>query len=415
MYTLVSSLCLGRTIGAQWQTPDLTNVFMNSVLSEFKTVYLVVTHPASEDPLYVDLDAIRVQLSSYAGSVGQWLIDQDGVALPTVPSLPDGRIRYAKYGSASQANYILNFVKAGFNQPPGVSTLNMPDLRMTRPSVSTPMRTMDTHCLVTVNGLVHPTVSNDTETYILEGGKTARRCKETHVGIWSFLGIGALTKIPLTDDNLSSYEPDGTMWQKLRIGVDVDMQGKTPILIMGGFPTFLSADGFHQNGANSFGVDLRKTLYEERVIYARDQIDLSSLQLEVIDDAPNHIDQEQLRSDEVIRRFFQLPQSFLVLVDTPQLFIKHIPVLRAAFPGQHLHTENPVYPLVGPFGKFLEYWKRREAERWTLQCRDHFVRRYMFKDGPGKQAVHIDEALDPTFPFDHVYGRLLEVAGLPNP
>ena len=117
MYQLQGRLCIGRTIGAQWQTPDLNDVFMYSVLTEFKNIFLTITHPASAGPLYVDLNELRVEVSSFPGTVGEWLVAVSGRTLPTVDSLPNGQIRYAKYANATQANYRFSFALAGFNYP----------------------------------------------------------------------------------------------------------------------------------------------------------------------------------------------------------------------------------------------------------------------------------------------------------
>lgn len=413
MYQLQGSLCLGRTIGAQWQTPNLRDVFMYSVLTEFKNIYLIVSHPAVTDPLYVDLNALRVEVSSYSGTVGEWLVDVGNRSLPTVDSLPNGKLRYAKYGNAIQSNYHFSFALAGLNYPPEASAANFPDLKMTRPSVSTPMRVMDTHCLLTVNGYIHETVSNDIETFILNGGTSARKTGDTHVGIWSFLDIGSVTKVRIDPTKIYPFEPNGTMYEKLRFTVDEDLTGKSVILVLGGYANFPSKVSFYPVGEKTFAVDLKQMHYEDRVIHSRNQIDLTSLELDEIDNAPNHVDLAQLRSDEVIKRYFSLSQSFLVVINVPQLFVNKIPVIRAAFPGQYLYHENPVFPLEGTFGKIFEYWKRQEGSKWSLGVRDAYYKKYMFQEGPMKAPFHVSDALDATYPFDHVYGRLLEISGVP--
>ena len=414
MYQLKGSLCLGRTIGAQWQSPDLENIFMYSVLSEFKNIFLVVTHPAADGDIYVDLNELRTEVSGYAFSVGRWLVDIGDRALPTVESLPNGELRYAKYGNARQANYHLSFALAGLNYQSEVSNASFPDIKITRPSVSTPMRTMDTHCLVSVNGFVHTTLSNDTETFIINGGITSRRVGESHVGSWSFLDIGKLDKVRIRAENIQPLEINTSLYQKLRFTVDCNLTNKSVMLVLGGYVNFVHPESFYQIGEKTFAVDLKRMQYEDRVMHSRNQIDLTYLELSEIDGSPNHVDKEQLRSDTVIRKYFDLSQSFLVVVDTPQLFVNRIPVIRAAFPGQYLYHENPVYPLQGTFGKFFEYWKRNEGDKWSLGTRDAYYKKFMFHEGAMKEPFHVSDALDPTYPFDHVYGRLLEVSGTPQ-
>jgi hypothetical protein len=64
MYELVGSICLGRTIGAQWETPDLQDVLMTNVLFNFSRVYLQLKHPSQEQLLVADLNPLRTELST---------------------------------------------------------------------------------------------------------------------------------------------------------------------------------------------------------------------------------------------------------------------------------------------------------------------------------------------------------------
>ena len=209
MYELVGSICLGRTIGAQWETPDLKDVYMANVLFNFSRVYLKLKHPSQSEILVADLNPLRTELSTFPNTVGKWLEAIGDRALEFVEAPPNEKIRYVRYGNLVYENYQVEVAQAGINYPMESSNASWQDLRVTRPEMVTDMSLIDSHCLVTVNGLVHPTVSNTKETFVLGGATSARMGGNFHCGLLSFLDIGKLTKQPIRDDQIHATEGVG--------------------------------------------------------------------------------------------------------------------------------------------------------------------------------------------------------------
>lgn len=412
MYELVGSICLGRTIGAQWETPDLQDVLMANVLFNFSRVYLQLKHPSQEQLLVADLNPLRTELSTYPNTVGKWLESIGDRALDFVDAPPNEKIRYAKYGNLVYENYQVEVAQAGINYPMESSKASWQDLRITRPNMTTDMSVIDTHCLVTVNGLIHPTVSNTKESFVLHGATSARMGGNFHCGLLSFLDIGALTKLSLREDQIHPFEPDSFLKDRIRITLDEDIGNKAFFLVLGGYLVFPDKTTFFQVGERSLSLNMEGLPYRERMLYGASKIDLSSLGFHYADGAPTHYSAKELSSDPVLRNYLRLPQSFLVFVDTPHLSIERIPVARSGYPNEYHSKDQPTYPLLGDFGIIYEYHKTEEIKCWVLTVAENFKYQYTFRETDLNQDILIDGAQDPTRVQDHVYGHMLAISGL---
>lgn len=412
MYTLVRSLCLGNSIGAQWETPNLSAAFLTSVYKAYKKIYLTLSHPSVTELLHVDMNVLRGDISGFTGTVSQWLTSIGSRTLPMIDSLPDGRMRYAKFANAVQAGYLLDQAVAGMNYDANYPLLSKTDIRMRRPQYGTQMKLLETHCLVTVNGFIHDTVATDTEAFVLGGATTGRMGNDNHVGIYSFVDIGKLTKVKLNPLKIVPMENGTTLMEKIRFSVDEDLTGKSFFLVLGGYLVMPKANVFFQTAAKSFSLNLNMLPYIERLLESYTLLNLTSMGMIPPNHAPGGFDLSQMRSDEKIRKYMTLPQSFLVIVDTEQLHSEQRVIQRAAFPGQFICREDPVYPVIGGHGKFFEFWKQEEQGKWVVNTRDTYYRRYIYSEGPRNDANFTSSALDTTRSYDHSQAFLLEISAI---
>lgn len=411
MYKLISSLCLGNTVGAQWEKPELSGVLLNSVLLEYKKFYLTLSHPASSNLIYVDMNQLRTSVSGFIGTVSEWLSSLGSSSLPTVDTLPDSRVRCAKFANAVQSGYHLEIAQAGLNYHPNYPNISKSDIRITRHQFGTKMNLLDTHCLVTVNGFIHDCVGTETEAFILDGATTARMGNDNHVGVYSFLDIGKLTKIKLEPLKIIPMESHSTLMEKIRFSVEVDLTDKSFFLVLGGYIVLPKENTFFQTSPNTFSLDLNKIPFVERLLESFTLLNLSALNLIPPNQSSESLDLVQVRSDEVIRKYMTLSQSFFVVVDTPQLNIERKVIQRAAFPGQFICHEDPVYPIVGGHGKFFEYWKQEELGKWVVNTRDTYYRRFIYSEGDTERTKYATSALDTTRTYDHTQAYMLEISG----
>ena len=410
MYQFQSGICRGHTIGAQWQPLVSADVFCYDLLSEFRDIYLTLTHPAQQGNIYVNLEPLRAELFAYPGTLATFLESIGDRSLPHVDSLPNADLRYVRFGDAVQSGYTLNLGYAGINYPAGLQTAAFPDVQITRIQFATDMTLLDTHCLLTVNGLIHDTTADAKKAFVLDGAVSARLQNKYHVGIVSFLDVGRLTRVRLNPDNIQPFEPGGQMKEKIRFTVSNDLSGKSVFLVLGGFLVFLKEGTFYMNGEKQFVLDLNQLPYIERLLDSQFRINLASLQLPPVDGSPNLISLEAAWSDDVIRRYMTLSQSFLVIVDTPYLAIERFPVQRAAFPGQFITYQDPVNPLMGGYGMLFDYWKINEQKRWSVNVHDNFYRQYVHTEASKHLTKNASDAQDSSRRYDHSQAWFLEIS-----
>lgn len=416
MYTFVNATCLSRSIGAQWENKEhLDDMLVYTIYQTFTKVYLILTNPDLPAPVFVDMDTLRAQYSSYNDTLKQLLIDLTDTTLTTVDSIPSTKIKYAKYSDAVRAGYKIQTTIAGLNLPDNFPDDDKHDLSMTRPVFSTNMALLHDYTLISVNGYYHMTDTNDKEAFVLKGADTMRRSNNNHIGIFNFLDIGKLEKIPLDITKIIPATTGATLRDKITFSVDQDLDNKSYILILGGYLVFPDTNVFWRSGNNSFNLDMNQLPYPQRIFESNHYLDLSSLKLSVIPNNPDHgFDIDQLYSDDVIKAYMSMSQSFLVLVDIPHISIGTIPVSHADLPGMFTSYQDPSYPLIVTYGKTAEYWKTKEDGFWSVTTQDSFLRNFIADEKPFTDQHIVTDNLLAGKPYFHSRGFLLQVAGSPS-
>jgi len=406
----VSSVALSKSIGAQWETIDLGDIYMFSIFSAYRKVYLTLSNPALPNNVYVDIDVFKPEYTSYTGTLNELLVEIGDTALPTVPSLPTTQIKYAKYSDGFQVGYIADLTIIGQELPPNFPRADMTDLFVVRPKYKTNMALIHSHCLVTVNGYLHQTDANSVKAFIVDGGRTFKHQRDNQFGILSFLDIGAITKIPITEDMILSLDSQNTLYN----GAVIDLQGhnlenKTILMSVGGYLTLPEPQVFWQYSNNSVALNLSQTPYVQRYVESSYYLDLSSLGLDQSYMNPSLINVPQLTSDEVIKKYLMLSQSFVIIVDTPNLFFNRKYLGAARLPGEFISYTKPTYPLMVNYGKMVEYFTTEEDGEWLMTVKDSYYRNFVFNYEDENKLNDVSDQKLPMNVFYHSKGFFLEI------
>lgn len=413
MYTFVTSTCLSRSIGAQWKEyPNLDQMLVYLIFETFTKAYLTLTNPNIQGEVYVDMDVLRAEYSSYNNTLEQLLIDLGDTALPTVPELPSTQIKYAKYSDAIRAGYNVQLTVAGLNLPDNFPAGDKHDLVVTRPGYDTSMSLLDSHCLVSVNGYYHWTETDGEKAFVMKGADTMRKSNLNHMGLWSFMDVGELTKVKIDPDDIVPAEPNQALKDKILFTVPNDLDGKSFLLILGGYIVLPQEDVFWRNGENSFLLDINKIPYPERIFESSLYLDLSPLGLtHPVNNPENGYFINEIYSDAVIKKYMTLSQSFLVIVDIAYMTSAKIGIDHADLPGMFTAYQDPTYPLIVNYGKVAEYWKTFESGYWSVSVQDSYMRNFVISEKPITQQQEVSDNLLAGNPFYHSRGFLLQLAG----
>mgnify|MGYP000623845316 FL=1 len=229
MYSYIKSVCLARTAGSQWIEQNIANHVVFSIYDTFSKVYVELSLPALPQNIYIDLDSLRAEFSSYAGTLNDLLVTLGSRTLETVPQLPNTEIKFVKYSDAIRARYKVDICKIGLNLPDNYPVDGKPDLVLTRPAYETDLTLIHSHCLVTVNGYVHMTDTDGTKAYVVDGGKTLQRSRMNKLGIMSFLDVGRLTKVKILPADISGQTPAGDLYNRTFFTVNRDQIGRAHV------------------------------------------------------------------------------------------------------------------------------------------------------------------------------------------
>ena len=389
MYTYIDSLVLPNTPGAQWKHQNISNDIVSDILADYAKIYLILSNPMSTSNIYIDFAQLQYEYYDYKGTLTELLIALGNQPLPTIASLPDTRIRLAKYSNATLLGYRINIT----NYNTAVTApVDKHDLVLYRPDYPTDVPLIHRNCLVSINGLYHSTTTDGTFTYVLNGADTSKCGKLNYLGILDFSSFGNLSKVSLTYKDITVT--DGILY----FTVGNELNDQSFILVLGGYLVFLEEEVFWRNGDNGFALDISKIPYIERLQESLMYLDLTSLQLPGYTVGKEYtIDPELVMMDKILINYLTIPQSYLVILNVPTLSTNKIYLDKYTTPGEFTSTDEPTMALVSKYGKSLEYWKLSGNRCWVATVQDRYYSNYILikdpsivKNIPGKTDLYTE-------------------------
>lgn len=412
MYSYLNAVCLSRSIGSQWKDVDLSQILMFDIYSNYTKVFLVLYNEVISQDVYVDMDSLRNEFSSYNGTLTEWLTFIGNRTLDTVTGLPSTRVKFAKYSDAFRSKYKVEIGIAGLELPENYPEIEKTDVVLTRPEFNTDMQVVENNCLVSVNGYYHWTDFHMGKLNVYGGAKSLRLSRNNNIGLLSFLGLGGVSKTKVLDTDVYSIDENTPLKTKLIFSVpNTDLENKSYILVLGGYMIFPQEHVFWRSGTNEFTLELEKLPYVERILESSRYLDLSYLGLtpDVIN--PRAYNVTELTSDPVIKKYLTLGNSFLVTVNCQTLTTNKIFLRNSNTPGSFTAYQDPSYPLIVNYGKVAEYWKTFEDGHWSVTVTDSYLRNYVASQQPVRSGQTITDNLTGSEAFYHSRGYLLEIIG----
>jgi hypothetical protein len=412
MYSYVSAITLSRSIGSQWVEEDISNILVFNIYDTYQKVYLTLSNTVLPNNIYVDMDSLKAEFSDYNDTLDNLLIFLDNRTLDTVSTLPTLGIKRAKYSDAYLSKYRVDLTTIGHNYPDNYPTEDKHDLLLTRPEYKTNMGLLHDYCLLSVNGYYHMTDKDETNNlaFIAKGADTARKGNQNHVGILSFLDVGRVTKLPI-DINKITSDPGGLLKDRTYFAIDQVTDNRSCFLVLGGYLIFPQDNVFWKNGPKNFVLNIQNIEYLEKIYESILTLDLSSLGLTGSPINPDLISIDEIYSDDVIKKYLTLSQSYLVIVDTPNLITNKIHIRHSDLPGMFTSYTDPTYPLIVGHGKSVEYWKVLEDNYWSVTVQDSFYRDYILSITDDSKLISVNNNIVPNIPSRHSRGFLLEIQG----
>jgi len=364
MYNLVSAIVKPVDSGGRWRSMGIENVPLNNLYNDFKRVIVTLSSPVLTAPVSLEMELLRAELGGLTQTFGQWLQENGNATLPTSNSLPTINTRYAHFSDAIRSGYKATPTHPTISPSSPIPLSSKTYAILTRPEAD--YEYMYRRTLVSVNGFYHQTDYSVEGLFVTDAMKTCLKAGRNEIGLLSFEALGTLQFLQIKDDMIYTHRPQQKLRYNCYVDTGVDLSNKTVMLVLGGYLHTLDKRTFYRISATAFGIDFGQIPLVDRYYESYDTIDLEELGLERSDTNSSQVGINNLFSDEVLRRYLQLSQSFFVVLDNQEIFTDVVEVKPSPFPGTYTSSITPVYPLMVGHGRHEVFWPRKEHDRFSV-------------------------------------------------
>lgn len=410
MYSLVSAIAKNVEDDTRWHNVNIGDVPLHDILQNYSKITATLSNQFLDHNVSFDLENIRVQYAGSTTTFNQFLLDNGGQALVTSDELPVINTRYVKYADAVHANYKMTPMAAGMSPdavlPPSAKTwLHVKK----KTSQAFDYHLMYRSVLAVVNGFIHATDADDAAFYVQEADKSRQMSGCNMLGFMSFKGIGELSFIPIKPEMVYKQNPAQQYRYQCFVDTQQDLTEKTVMLVLGGYLHVLDEDSFFRVSDSAFCINFNKIPLLYRYYESKKYIDLSSMKIETSSFNDSQIGISEVFSDDAILAYVTLSQSFIVVLDNPDIFMDKLPLKTAPGNGNYVTADKPVYPMIAGTGKLVNYWYRCEASLCSVKGWDTNVPHYLFSTNKPLQQRSISDSVDSDLPEYQSHAHFLKL------
>lgn len=407
MYTYISAIAKLNKRNSRWLVEDLQNVTFGELFSQYREVIFELNHTHIAGSISLNLKDIQTATLDLSMTIVQFLESVGNQVLPTTEGRPTINIRTVHYKDAIDAGYNVLATKIGTHHEIDWPLDVARDLLLSKGGINYDF--MYKHCLVTVNGLLHRTSQSVNGLYVVDGAYSRTVANDTLVGLISFADVAELSFINLHETMLFRPVNDSKHYNKAYLNVGQSLEGKTVLLSLGGYLHVLD-EAYRVIGDNVVVIDFNNLPLLERYYESSELIDLSSLDFtKALSNPDQRVVNEIIESESFIKKYLNLPQSFLIVVDAPSLYcVKHL-LERTPAPGSFTTELLPKWPIRSLNGRLPEYTVRRDNEKFILRIVNDIIPNYQFNTTDWQDEESVSSSRLPFKPFIRDRAFMLEI------
>lgn len=411
MYTLQSGYGVALALDAGWQEVQAATLGatpMNQIFNLYRKLYLTLTSTVFPDPLFVDVDIFRTEYLNTTDTLDTVLSNLTNDALETIDVIPQYETRQIVYEDAFRCGYKVETSAPASHPSSVVYPSDKTELRIQR--VRTDMQKFYDYCMVSINGFWHRTDTDGEYAYVIDGGKSMLKARVNNMGFTSFEKIGKIKSIPITESMI--YKLDDQDFVSRRVYFDLtgqDTTNKTVMAVIGGYLYLPDPAYIRQYSDNTWMIDFNGVPLLDRYFESLRYLDMSALSLSQYINNPEQINVAEFFSDEHFTKYLTMSQSFLVIVDTPQIYFNKHFIRHTKLPGMLTAYNEPKFPLITANGKVSEYWKAYEDGHWSITVQDAWLFNRQADSIKKSDIISMTEANLPYRTFYNSKGYFLEI------
>lgn len=391
MFTFVRAMASLRGANQRLATADIRNTLVRDLMTTYSQCILILSHPAIDHE--VSLDVSKVVDLFYQASpdltVAAWLTSLGDADIPFDVTVPTVEKTSALAAEVYAAGFKVERVHPHAGDGSEYPDVELTDLRLTRDK--TDYMDVFNHCLASVNGLLHLTDAGTDGYRIIDGGKSVRMSGRNEVGLISFANLGKIEMFPITADMVTGRKGLPLVEGAVITAPKADFSNKYVMVVIGGY-LHTQGYGYKVVGDNSVMVEWWKLPIHRRYNDTRKMIDWSPV-TSLMDRNVNHtgaLDIALMNSDECIKAYLTMSNTFIITVETPNLFFDNIPVERTGLSGRYYAHTKPIKPLVLGNGFLPPYTIHGQYGMYCLAVDHNNAPRYLHDT----RNVNEDEAYE---------------------
>lgn len=407
MYQLVNAYGILRDAEGLHQPAPIENLTLFQVFSQYSSIYAIVTTDSNPTQLSLDLYKLPYQVRYLNMTLQQWFATIGNASLETGPVPTGPRQAFAQYWNLHQEDFDIRLANRGIH--PTIPLTDDQEIDVLVSKSGAKYQAMAEYGLLTVNGFLHRLDYNDYGAYGIGAGRSRHHSGKAHIGLLDFQHIAKLKVIPITSDMLYKRDDAQPFSDAVYLKLPENIGQRQVLLSLGGWLHAKSSD-YLPVADNLIKFNFKNYPWFKRWFETKDYLDLSSLAAEQL---PNGAWlQSSLYSDDVISKWFTLPQSFIILIDTPQLDVGFAELEPTQLPGRYYSSMKPTYPVVVGNYRLAESIVTFERHKWVIAVDNYLADRLVFDTVPWREQTAIEYRRESAQPMEHAQAKFLMISKL---
>lgn len=366
MYKYVA--CISQTKGSRPRlvNDDISAMQVADVIRTYSENRVIVSNTFLTKNVCLRLQDYYAELIAFSGTLDQWFATLGSRSLTTTDTLPNLTERHAKFSNLNAWWFKQKPTLIRSHPSNDFTFADAEDLLISKKGVD--YKKLFATSLFTVNGYLHRSVLSDDGIYILDACRDAWHANEVNTGALTFNNLSTLSIYPISENDIYPADEYSSFKEQLLLKLPFNAKGKSVALVIGGV-LYWQNDLLTLISDTTANFITGRVDWVDRFFYDRDYLNLDGIPAKINPDEPNLVTKEVLQSDDFIKSWLLLSQSFWVVFDNPMLYLEMVPLERHTWPGLFtVPTDEPV-PVVLNNGVMAEPLLRPGEKRHRLVTR----------------------------------------------
>lgn len=414
MYVFKSSFLKAKQTNDGYMNIDIKLLKMSDIVENYLDGFITLTHTQLRGTFYLTMDALRASdlPLNNAHTFNQWLTHNHDKQLPVIDKEPRYTQGVVRYGDAFLSGFRVDQIAPQMTPNANTSKSDKKDLLLLKGLSD--KNALYKRTLVSVNGFLHRSESHESGLAVVSGGDTFNNTGINTCGIYSFYNACDIKQYPITAVMITPTSSTTPLHHEVLINLGVPLLNKSVLMSIGGY--LITSDTVVEIVNAEAGIIILKLKRLDLIKMILDSVNTITLDALGVFQATrnvtyNKVRPEDIKSDVVIKKYLQLPQSFVIVADCDSLQINYEPVNVTGLPGVYEFHREPLLPMVSSKGRLYEYLKDGADDLWSIRVQDDITKRYLYKTNIDTDNLMVN-AMSPTYKWFHDDPRLLKITAV---